>query len=53
MLLVWRGVRGASAGVGVVVGRAIIRDLYEGDDAQRLMSHVTMIFGIAPAIARR
>ncbi|MCP5477759.1 MAG: multidrug effflux MFS transporter [Rhodanobacteraceae bacterium] len=51
MLLVWRGVQGASAGVGMVVGRAIIRDLYEGDDAQRLMSHVTMIFGIAPAIA--
>ncbi|MCB1561022.1 MAG: multidrug effflux MFS transporter [Xanthomonadales bacterium] len=51
MLLLWRGVQGASAGVGMVVGRAIIRDLYEGDDAQRLMSHVTMIFGIAPALA--
>ena len=51
MLLVWRGVQGASAGVGMVVGRTIIRDLYEGDDAQRLMSQVTMIFGIAPAIA--
>ncbi|MEZ5463726.1 MAG: multidrug effflux MFS transporter [Lysobacteraceae bacterium] len=51
MLLFWRSVQGASAGVGMVVGRAIIRDLYDGDDAQRLMSQVTMIFGIAPAIA--
>ena len=33
------------------MGRAAIRDLYQGDDAQRLMSQVSMIFGIAPAIA--
>jgi len=33
------------------VGRAVIRDLYHGADAQRLMSQVSMIFGIAPAIA--
>jgi DHA1 family bicyclomycin/chloramphenicol resistance-like MFS transporter len=29
----------------------VIRDLLHGDDAQRLMSQVSMIFGIAPAIA--
>src|SRR5690606_8636421 len=50
-LLVFRAVQGISAGVGLIVGRAIIRDLYEGPDAQRLMSTVTMIFGVAPAIA--
>src|SRR5690606_12765189 len=33
------------------VGRAVIRDVLHGDDAQRLMSQVSMIFGIAPAIA--
>jgi DHA1 family bicyclomycin/chloramphenicol resistance-like MFS transporter len=37
--------------VGLIVGRAAIRDLFQGDDAQRLMSQVSMIFGIAPAIA--
>mgnify|MGYP001944274107 CR=1 FL=1 len=50
-LLVFRAVQGLSAGVGVVVGRAVIRDLYQGNDAQRLLSQVSMIFGIAPAIA--
>ncbi len=43
--------QGATAGVGVVIGRAVIRDLYEGARAQRLMSITTMIFSIAPAVA--
>lgn len=50
-LLVFRALQGASAGAGIVVGRAIIRDSLEGHAAQRLMSLVTMIFGLAPAIA--
>jgi MFS transporter, DHA1 family, multidrug resistance protein len=51
ILLVFRALQGVSAGAGMVVGRAIIRDRYHGPEAQRLMSHVTLIFGIAPAIA--
>jgi DHA1 family bicyclomycin/chloramphenicol resistance-like MFS transporter len=50
-LLVFRALQGVTAGVGVIVGRAVIRDLYHGADAQRLMSQVSMIFGVAPAIA--
>ncbi|WP_454831667.1 multidrug effflux MFS transporter [Pseudoxanthomonas wuyuanensis] len=50
-LLLFRALQGLSAGVGFIVGRAVIRDVYQGDDAQRLMSQVSMIFGIAPAIA--
>jgi len=50
-LLAFRALQGLSAGVGMIVGRAVIRDLYHGHDAQRLMSQVSMIFGIAPAIA--
>lgn len=50
-LLLFRALQGASAGAGIVVGRAIIRDSYEGHAAQRLMSLVTMIFGLAPALA--
>lgn len=50
-LLLFRGAQGLSAGAGMVVGRAIIRDSFEGHAAQRLMSMVTMIFGLAPAIA--
>ncbi len=50
-LLVCRGIQGLAAGAGMVVGRAMIRDLFEGAAAQRLMAQVQMIFGIAPAIA--
>jgi DHA1 family bicyclomycin/chloramphenicol resistance-like MFS transporter len=51
ILLLFRALQGLSAGVGLIVGRAVVRDVLHGDDAQRLMSHVSMIFGIAPAIA--
>ncbi len=50
-MLAFRVLQGLSAGVGLIVGRAVIRDVLHGDDAQRLMSQVSMIFGIAPAIA--
>ena len=51
MLLWFRALQGLSAGVGLIVGRAVIRDVLSGHDAQKLMSQVSMIFGIAPAIA--
>jgi DHA1 family bicyclomycin/chloramphenicol resistance-like MFS transporter len=50
-LLAFRALQGLSAGVGLIVGRAVIRDVLHGHDAQRLMSQVSMIFGIAPAVA--
>jgi DHA1 family bicyclomycin/chloramphenicol resistance-like MFS transporter len=50
-LLAFRALQGLSAGVGLIVGRALIRDVLHGDDAQRMMSQVSMIFGVAPAIA--
>ena len=50
-MLFFRVVQGLSAGVGLIVGRAIVRDALDGNDAQRLMSHISMIFGVAPAIA--
>ena len=50
-MLVFRVLQGMSAGTGIVAGRAMIRDLYGGARAQRVMSTVTMLFGIAPAIA--
>ncbi len=50
-LLAYRALQGMSAGAGMIVGRAIIRDCFDGAAAQRLMSTVSMIFGIAPAIA--
>ena len=50
-LWAFRMLQGLSAGAGVVVGRAIIRDVYSDVPAARLLSLVTMIFSIAPAIA--
>ncbi len=50
-LWLFRALQGLSAGAGVVVGRAIVRDLFHGPDAQRVMSQITLFFGIAPALA--
>lgn len=51
MLLCFRALQGLSAGVGLIVGRAVVRDALDGHDAQKLMSQISMIFGLAPAIA--
>lgn len=50
-LWVFRVLQGVSAGAGIVIGRAIVRDLYSGAEAERMLSLVTMIFSISPAIA--
>lgn len=46
-----RALQGLCAGAPMVAGRALIRDRFHGADAQRLMSQVTLFFGLAPAIA--
>lgn len=51
VLIIGRALQGLSAGAGVIVGRAIVRDLFDGPAAQRLMSHIAMVFAISPAIA--
>ena len=50
-LVFWRAVQGMSAGAGVVISRAVIRDMFHPADAQRVMSQVTIYFGVAPAVA--
>lgn len=49
--LFYRLLQGAAAGGGLVSGRAMIRDVYNPQDAHRAMSQVMMMFAIAPAIA--
>lgn len=51
LLLLCRTLQGLSVGAGSVVGRVVIRDRLEGPAAQKLLAQVTMIFGLAPAIA--
>lgn len=50
-LVIARVVQGLSCGAGVVVSRAIVRDMFAPAQAQRVMSQITIFFGIAPAIA--
>lgn len=50
-LLAGRVVQGLAAGGSTIVSRTIIRDLFDGREAQRMMSQVAVIFGMAPAIA--
>lgn len=46
-----RFLQGVAASVGIVIGRAVVRDLYSGAEAQRMMSNVMLFFAMAPAIA--
>ncbi|MDL9997062.1 multidrug effflux MFS transporter [Variovorax sp. J22P240] len=50
-LVVFRALQGLSTGAGIVVSRAVIRDMFPPAEAQKVMSQVTIYFGIAPAIA--
>jgi DHA1 family bicyclomycin/chloramphenicol resistance-like MFS transporter len=47
----FRVMQGLSGGAGNVVARAMVRDLFEGPQAHRVMATVQMLFGIAPAVA--
>ncbi|MEJ6022466.1 multidrug effflux MFS transporter [Ramlibacter sp. PS4R-6] len=51
MLVFFRAVQGLSTGAGIVVSRAVIRDMFPPAQAQKVMSQVTIFFGVAPAIA--
>jgi DHA1 family bicyclomycin/chloramphenicol resistance-like MFS transporter len=51
MLLACRALQGLAAGAGSVVGQAIVQDRFQGAQAQKMMSHIMMVFGLAPAVA--
>ncbi|HET8748157.1 MAG TPA: MFS transporter, partial [Ramlibacter sp.] len=50
-LVFFRAVQGLCSGAGMVVSRAVIRDMFPPEQAQKVMSQVTIYFGIAPAVA--
>jgi DHA1 family bicyclomycin/chloramphenicol resistance-like MFS transporter len=50
-LLTCRVLQGLAAGAGSVISRAIVQDLFKGSEAQKILSHIMMVFGLAPAIA--
>ncbi len=51
LLLFCRVLQGMAAGVGSTVARAVVRDLFEGAAAQKLMSSMMLVFSLAPAVA--
>jgi MFS transporter, DHA1 family, multidrug resistance protein len=50
-LLVCRVLQGLASGAGSVVSRAIVQDRFSGAEAQKILGHIMMVFGLAPAIA--
>ncbi|MBS0387769.1 MAG: multidrug effflux MFS transporter [Proteobacteria bacterium] len=50
-LLCFRAMQGMVGGVGVIIGRAVVRDCYSGAQAQRVMSAITIMFSVGPALA--
>ena len=50
-LIVARFVQGIGACAGITIPRAIVRDLYTGADAAKLMSLIMLVFSAAPILA--
>ena len=50
-LVVLRFVQGLGASAGMVIPRAVVRDLHTGHDAARLMSLLMLVFSISPILA--
>ncbi|MGR3802237.1 multidrug effflux MFS transporter [Marinibacterium profundimaris] len=50
-LTLWRAVQGFGGAAMMVMPRAIVRDLYRGPDATRLMAMVMLVISVSPMLA--
>lgn len=50
-LIVLRFLQGLGASAGMVIPRAVVRDLHTGHDAARLMSLLMLVFSVSPILA--
>lgn len=50
-LVILRFIQGLGACAGMVVPRAVVRDLHTGHDAARLMSLLMLVFSVSPILA--
>jgi DHA1 family bicyclomycin/chloramphenicol resistance-like MFS transporter len=50
-LIAFRFAQGLGASAGVVVGRAIVSDLYRGTEAARIFSRLMLVVGVSPILA--
>lgn len=51
LLLVLRLVGGLAGGAGIVIARAMVRDLYDGPMLGRVFALITIVQGVAPVVA--
>jgi len=49
--LFFRMLQGIAASGGMIIGRAMVRDAFDSDQAHRVMAYVMMVFALAPAVA--
>lgn len=50
-LIGWRLLQGAAGGTGIVIARAVVRDLYGGAAAARVFATLMLVMGVAPVFA--
>lgn len=50
-LMIARFIQGVGASAGVAISRALVRDLFQGDDSSRIMNLMGIILATAPAVA--
>lgn len=51
MLTAARALQGAGCAAGMVVGRAMVQDLFQGPQRTRVMAYVGMVMGLCPPLA--
>ncbi|MEA2284735.1 MAG: transporter, family, multidrug resistance protein [Solirubrobacteraceae bacterium] len=51
LLVAVRIVQGAAGAAGIVIARAIVRDMYSGTEAARIFSLLVLVMGLAPILA--
>ncbi|MFF9686117.1 Bcr/CflA family multidrug efflux MFS transporter [Streptomyces sp. NPDC014623] len=51
LLIGFRLLQGLAGAAGIVISRAVVRDLYDGDEMARFFSTLMLISGVAPVIA--
>lgn len=50
-LIVFRFLEGVGGAVGMVVALSVVRDLFQGSEAAKMMGMTSMVMGIAPVLA--
>ncbi|MFD7867566.1 multidrug effflux MFS transporter [Streptomyces sp. NPDC059783] len=51
LLIGFRLIQGLAGAAGIVIARAVVRDLYDGDEMARFFSTLMLISGVAPVVA--